>query len=31
MAHSLMVFVHINKTAGTTMRFILRSTYGAAL
>src|SRR6476660_3942749 len=25
----LLVFVHINKTAGTTMRYILRSTYGA--
>jgi Galactose-3-O-sulfotransferase len=26
---SLLVFVHINKTAGTTLRFILRSSYGA--
>lgn len=25
----LLVFVHINKTAGTTLRFILRSSYGA--
>lgn len=25
----LLVFVHINKTAGTTMRYILRSSYGA--
>jgi hypothetical protein len=25
----LLVFVHINKTAGTTVRFILRSSYGA--
>jgi hypothetical protein len=29
MARPLLVFVHINKTAGTTMRFILRATYGA--
>jgi Galactose-3-O-sulfotransferase len=26
---SLLVFVHINKTAGTTLRYILRSSYGA--
>ena len=25
----MLVFVHINKTAGTTMRYILRSTYGS--
>ena len=25
----LLVFVHINKTAGTTLRYILRSSYGA--
>lgn len=25
---SLLVFVHINKTAGTTLRYILRSSYG---
>src|SRR5438552_15546752 len=25
----LLVFVHINKTAGTTVRYILRSSYGA--
>ena len=28
-ATPLLVFVHINKTAGTTLRFILRSSYGA--
>lgn len=28
-ARPLLVFVHINKTAGTTLRYILRSTYGA--
>jgi Galactose-3-O-sulfotransferase len=28
-AKPLLVFVHINKTAGTTLRFILRSSYGA--
>ena len=28
-ARPLLVFVHINKTAGTTLRFILRSSYGA--
>jgi hypothetical protein len=26
--HPLLVFVHINKTAGTTVRYILRSSYG---
>ncbi|HET9672379.1 MAG TPA: hypothetical protein VFQ40_05970 [Actinomycetota bacterium] len=26
---SLLVFVHINKTAGTTLRYILRSSYGS--
>jgi hypothetical protein len=25
----LLVFVHINKTAGTTLRYILRSSYGS--
>lgn len=29
MSAPVLVFVHINKTAGTTVRFILRSTYGA--
>ncbi len=28
-ARPLLVFVHINKTAGTTLRYILRSSYGA--
>jgi Galactose-3-O-sulfotransferase len=28
-SRSLLVFVHINKTAGTTLRYILRSSYGA--
>lgn len=28
-AKPLLVFVHINKTAGTTLRYILRSSYGA--
>lgn len=28
-AKPVLVFVHINKTAGTTVRFILRSSYGA--
>jgi hypothetical protein len=26
---SLLVFIHINKTAGTTVRYVLRSSYGA--
>ena len=24
----VLVFIHINKTAGTTLRYILRSSYG---
>lgn len=28
-SHRLLVFVHLNKTAGRTLRYILRSSYGA--